>query len=91
MPKSIPPRGPGDPYTAEEAAAALRVSVETVYAACRSGELVAMRFGSPARGIWRIEPADLDAFRERAKTKPGGLDLMARHMTSLKARAKGRA
>lgn len=83
--KPIPPRKPGDPYTVEEAAAALRISIETIYAACRSGELVAMRFGTPKRGIWRIEPADFDDYRERAKAKPGRIDSLGRHMKSIKA------
>ena len=68
--KPIAPHEPGTPYTPEEVAAILRVSVETVGGLCRNGQLVAMKIGSRGRGLWRIEEADLAAFREQAKVKP---------------------
>jgi excisionase family DNA binding protein len=59
-----PPRGPGEPYTAEEAAAALRISVETIYVACRKGEVEALRIGG-RRGVWRIEERAFEAYKAR--------------------------
>lgn len=68
--KPIPPHEPGTPYTPDEVAAILRVSVETVGGLCRNGQLVAKKIGSRGRGLWRIKEADLVAFREQAKAMP---------------------
>jgi excisionase family DNA binding protein len=62
-------RKPGQPYTPREAAEQLRVGLETIYDACRRGELGHARFGA-GRGTIRIEEADLAAFKEAARSRP---------------------
>jgi excisionase family DNA binding protein len=57
----------GRPLTVAEAAAALRVSLGTIYAAIRRGELVAYAFGS-GRGTYRIERGDLAEYKKQHAT-----------------------
>ena len=73
------PRRPGQPYTVQEAADELRVSLETIYSACRRGELACLRFGTGGRGTIRIEESALAAFRDAARTGPATGEVALRH------------
>lgn len=53
--------------SAEEAASRLGVTPHTVRGWCRSGELRASQLGGR---IWRIDPADLDAWVESQRPTP---------------------
>jgi excisionase family DNA binding protein len=52
----------GGLLTPEEVAGRLRVSRPTVYAWLKMGQLRGLRAGK----VWRIQPADLDAFLQQA-------------------------
>jgi len=47
--------------TPQEAADALRVSIETIYRWCRAGWSAARRVGPAATGSWRISAAGISA------------------------------
>lgn len=51
--------------TVEEVAAKLRVNPKTVRRWCQAGKLIATRAGR----LWRIKPADLDAFMQVPEVK----------------------
>jgi excisionase family DNA binding protein len=44
----------------------LNISASQVYALVRRGDLQAVKIGG--RGQWRVEPAELDAYHERARS-----------------------
>ncbi len=54
--------------TVQEAASQIEMSTGFVYQAIRSGELAASRYGRSVR----IEAADLQRYRDRARGRPAG-------------------
>jgi excisionase family DNA binding protein len=52
-------------YTLNEVADILAISMSQAYAIVRSGELKAFQVGGKL--VWRIEPADLDAYIDEMK------------------------
>ncbi len=64
------PKSTGEDWlSAPETAAALGVTLRTVYSIIDSGELVAYKF----RRVLRIRRADLDDYMERCRVVPGDL------------------
>lgn len=55
--------------TTKEAADELGVSPFIILKAIESGRLVALDIGTGERSHWRIERAELDAFKDRARSK----------------------
>jgi excisionase family DNA binding protein len=71
--EEIPSPQAGGLLTPEEVAERLRVSRPTVYAWLKMGRLRGLRAGK----VWRIQPADLDAF-----LRPAAADLETGHQYS---------
>src|SRR5436309_4531607 len=59
--------------TPEQVAERLQVTERTVYGWLRRGRLPALKLGR----LWRIRPADLEAFLESARTKAHNISLGA--------------
>ncbi|MCC7077901.1 MAG: helix-turn-helix domain-containing protein [Acidimicrobiia bacterium] len=53
--------------TPNEAAERLNISVAQVYTLLRGNELPGLKIGK--RGVWRIDPSQLDEYVERLKTE----------------------
>lgn len=62
---------PDDPLVAFHAAKVLGIPHQTMYRLVRSGEIPAER----RSGRWWVRRADLDAYLERTRVKPGELAL----------------
>lgn len=60
--------------TVEQVAEELQVNPRTVYKWIQIGELPAMDLGSRGKHIYRISRADLDAFKQARRTRPGKED-----------------
>ncbi len=64
------PKSTGDDWlSAPEAAAALGLTLRTVYSIIDAGDLTAYKF----RRVLRIKRADLDDYMERSRVNPGDL------------------